>query len=80
MGIKGNYEVIGGLLEERRGTEKEEKHLQEEIDRLRTRREVLAAENSDRNAELLHSLDRQIEELIREKEEQARRRDRKSVV
>ncbi len=74
MGIKGNYEVIGGLLQERRETEKEEKQLEEQIETLRSRREALAAENSGQNAEMLQSLDRQIEDLAGELEEQIRKR------
>ncbi len=50
MGLKGNFEVIGGLLQERKETEKEEQILQEEIDRLRRQRELIAAELAAENS------------------------------
>lgn len=74
MGLKGNFEVIGGLLDERRETEKEERLLQDQIEHLRAQRDAAAEENAVQNADLLQSLDDQIEELTREMTEQRKRR------
>ena len=90
MGLKGNIEVIGGILQNRRETEKEEQALQEKAEGLRGQREAIAAElaaassgqgsqqNSGqdlaRKKELLKTLDQQIKELEQEKTEQVRKR------
>lgn len=90
MGLKGNIEVIGGILQNRKETEKEEQALQEKLEGLRRHREAAAAElasvssaqgsqqNSGqdlvRKKELLQSLDQQIAELEQEKTEKVRKR------
>lgn len=74
MGSKVRVELIGGLLDERRETEREERRLQEEINRLCRMREALAAENTTRNMEDVQSLDRQIDDLRREQLDQIRKR------
>lgn len=89
MGLKGNIEVIGGILQNRRETEKEEQALQEKMEGLRRQREEAAAELASassvqgsqqdsgqdlaRKKELLQSLDQQIEKLEQEKTEQDRK-------
>lgn len=90
MGLKGNIEVVGGILQNRRETEKEEQALQEKAEGLRRQREAIAAElaaassvqgsqqdagqDLARKKELLQSLDQQIKELEQEKTEQVRKR------
>ena len=71
MGPKENRDVIEGFLQGRRETERKEKLLMEEIDCLRRKR----AGECSQNAEELHCLDLQIENLRKEIADQKQTRN-----
>ena len=71
MGLQVHGDTIESLITERRGTGKEAKELQAQIDRLRA--EKAEREESADTAESLEELDRQIEELTVEKSERSQK-------
>lgn len=75
MGPKENRDVIEGFLQERRETEIKEKLLLEEIDCLRRKRAEIAEGECSQNAEELHCLDLQIENLRKEIADQKQTRN-----
>ena len=74
MELKKDHDVIAGFLQERRETEKREKMLREEIDRMRRSREAIAADHSMQKAEELKHLDERIDDLRRELDNQIDKR------